>query len=89
MPEATIEGKISPAGYLHVRYGTQTVDGKLYTPYNIVITPKDEDGNVSFTLPQGISVRIELYPGINRPKELEITTTVPKVERIALTKLLR
>jgi hypothetical protein len=85
MPGVTIEGKISSTGYLHVRYDTQTVDGKLYTPYDIVITPRDENGTVSFTLPQGINVRIDSYRERNGPKEMEIAATIPKVERIAFS----
>src|SRR5947199_7058341 len=89
MPDATIVGKITPDGYLHVIYHTQTVDGELYPPYDIVIGPDDENGTVSFKLPQGVVAGIDFYPIVGGYKEKGITTLIPMVERIALSDLLK
>jgi hypothetical protein len=89
MSKATIEGKISPTGYLHLKYNAQNVDGELHTAYDSVVTPKDEKGGVSFTLPQGINVTIELYPAMNAPQETAKTVTIPKSETVALSALLK
>ena len=64
----------------------QNVDGKLYTPYDIVIFP-DEKGTVLFALPQGIDVTIEFWSEKNGFKERELTVTIPPPDRIALADL--
>lgn len=89
MPDATIEGAISPEGYVHVAYNMQVVDGKRYTPYDIVINPKDEYGAVSFTLPQGTIVTIGLYKTRGRDIGIKKTVTIPRSDRVALADLMK
>jgi hypothetical protein len=89
MSTASISGTISPKGYLHVKYDTQIIDGKQYTPYDIVIMPKDEEGTVSFTLPQGIRASIDGWSGLNGTLEFTKVVTVPKTNEVALADLLK
>ena len=87
MSEATIEGQIPAVGYLHVKYNTQRVDGKLYTPWDIVIVPKDVYGNVVFQLPWGIIARIEFWSELNGVMEKVIEVTIPRADRVSLADL--
>ena len=89
MSQALIEGAISATGYLHVKHGMQVVDGTRYTPYDIVISPKDERGSVAFALPQGITARIEVYAERNGPMVLDKEVTIPRQDRVPLVDLLK
>lgn len=89
MLKTTIEGTISPEGYVHVQYDMQVVDGMPLSPYDIVITPKDEDGAISFTLPQGINVTIGLYETMGHDAGIKKTVTIPRSDRVALSELLK
>jgi hypothetical protein len=89
MPDATIEGSISQVGYIHLTYHMQKVDGTLHGPYDIVITPKNEHGAVSFTLPQGISATIKLFETMGGGIVMEKTVTIPRSDRVKLADLLK
>jgi hypothetical protein len=52
-----------------------------------VIMPKDEDGSVSFELPQGIVARIEGYPAMNYHMSAFRTVKVPGIASIDLDDL--
>jgi len=86
MSEARIDGVIRAEAYLQVKYNNQWVNGRLYTPWDITINP-DNYGNVSFTLPQGISARIEFWSERNGHIEKVLDVTIPTVEKISLAEL--
>ena len=89
MSQALIEGAISPAGYLHVEYDMQVVDGIHYGPYDIVIFPKDERGSVAFALPRGITTKIEVYAERNGRRVLVKEVIIPRQDRVPLDDLLK
>jgi hypothetical protein len=95
MPVASISGTISvkghlyATGYLHIKYDMQVVDGKLHTPYDIVIFPTDNKGTVSFTLPQGIRARIEVWSEMNGKLVTAKVVLIPKMDNVALENLLK
>jgi hypothetical protein len=47
-----------------------------------VITPKDEDGSVSFELPPGITARIEVYQAMNGTMIAMKLATIPRVNTL-------
>jgi hypothetical protein len=89
MSVASISGTISPIGYLHIMYGMQVVDGRQYTPWDCDYFPKDDIGTVSFTLPQGIIAKIQVWSQMNGHIVMEKVATVPNADEVTLEDLLK
>jgi hypothetical protein len=89
MSEASIYGTISPIGYLHIMYDMQFVDGRPHSPWDCVYFPKDNIGTVSFTLPQGIIARIQVWSQMNGHIVTEKVATIPNADKVALEDLLK
>jgi len=89
MSMASISGAIAPKGYLHIKYDMQVVDSTRHPEYDIVIVPTDDDGTVSFTLPQGIRARIELWSEKNGELKTAKVVSIPKADKVALADLLK
>lgn len=88
MSTVSICGRISPKAYLHIKYDPQVVDGTQHTPHDMVIVPADTKGTVSFTLPQGVRARIELWSQKNGDLENITVVLAPRQDSVWLDQLL-